>query len=645
MNIQQLCAGQRGEFRLQTHQHLLKRLYNMKRVLLYHGIGSGKTCTAITIASEFHKRYPNRRIYVIVPASLRGNFTKEVNGSCGQHNRVTLDAFQLMSYQGFTKAYKQGSIDLDHSMVIVDEIQNVLSQTGDMYRTFMSAFHGDADFNAIVLTATPMFDKASEIALLGNLLLTDGDLPLPTNPRDFAKLMAENPKVIYTFFKDKVSYYRGADPRAYPEKREHIVECPMSPFQERVYMKSIGHIDMNDLDRHLERAFLITPRQSSNLVLPSGTVGKLQQPMDNVQRYSTKFYKCVQHIRAVPGPAFVYSNFVSISGVDAFTRVLKDVYRFSAVRKNHTPTHPGLRYAVFRANDPVENNRIVRLFNSPQNKDGSLIKVIVGSPAMKEGVSLLRVRSVHILDPYWNRSRTEQIMGRAIRFCSHADLPEEERRVDVFHYYAVPSNKSLSVDLRILEMSNQKIRKIRILETVLQETAFDCHALRAFNEPPAKFCFRHDLVSDAERQRLMAILRNNSPQRENDPPKNNVQPNHATQAQQGEQGAATRRRKPSRKPLGFGRKTVTNRKQRKPKSSCPSNRRPDESTGACPMGYPYVRPNAKGDMCCFKRGAPQQPMSRVKTCPENKVLNPNTKRCVSRTSRLGRLLLQLKNKN
>jgi hypothetical protein len=413
----------------------------------------------------------------------------------------------------------------------------------------------------------------------------------------------------------------------------------MSSFQEKVYMKSIGHIEMNELNSHLERAFLITPRQSANMVLASSTVGKLTN-VDrtfDVQKHSIKFFKCIQHIRTNPGPVFVYSNFVSVSGTDAFARVLRDKYMYAPVKNNQVPTSPKPRYAMFRANDPVENNRIVRLFNSPQNKDGSLIKVIVGSPAMKEGVSLLRVRSVHILDPYWNRSRTEQIMGRAVRFRSHADLPLNERKVDVYHYYAVPSDKKLSVDLRILQMSNTKIRKIRILETILQETAFDCNAFRAFNEPPVKHCFQHDLVPDRERDRLLATLIVDAPTENT----NNVPVIVPTNNQTDVLGPVVPNTevgpKKYTKPLSFG-AIQRDKKKRKKKNSCPSKRRPDELTDACPEKYPYARPNSKGDQCCFKRPL-ARPRVRVTTCPPDKVLNPRTKRCVLRTSKIGKLLL------
>ena len=76
------------------------------------------------------------------------------------------------------------------------------------------------------------------------------------------------------------------------------------------------------------------------------------------------------------------------------------------------------------------------IFNKKKNKCGDYLKVLLGSPSIKEGVSLLRVREVHVVEPYWNMSRLEQIIGRAIRFCSHKDMFKKDRLVKVFIYIA-----------------------------------------------------------------------------------------------------------------------------------------------------------------------------------------------------------------
>ena len=50
------------------------------------------------------------------------------------------------------------------------------------------------------------------------------------------------------------------------------------------------------------------------------------------------------------------------------------------------------------------------------NKDGSLIKIILGTRSIMEGVSFKNVKQVHITDPWWNEARIEQILARACAF-------------------------------------------------------------------------------------------------------------------------------------------------------------------------------------------------------------------------------------
>ena len=74
-----------------------------------------------------------------------------------------------------------------------------------------------------------------------------------------------------------------------------------------------------------------------------------------------------------------------------------------------------------------------------------------------EGINLRNVRYVHITEPYWHPVRTEQVIGRARRICSHQDLPEEHRTVDVFMYLMVLSEEQLqsdnSIELRLKDKS------------------------------------------------------------------------------------------------------------------------------------------------------------------------------------------------
>src|SRR5580700_1437198 len=77
-------------FELQKSQQFVSKYINPKTnykgILLFHGIGSGKTCSAIRIAEEWKG---TRKIIVVVPASLKGNFRNELRSECAGDNYLT----------------------------------------------------------------------------------------------------------------------------------------------------------------------------------------------------------------------------------------------------------------------------------------------------------------------------------------------------------------------------------------------------------------------------------------------------------------------------------------------------------------------------------------------------------------------------
>lgn len=71
------------EFELLTHQKIVRDYLNIytpyRGLLLYHGLGSGKTCSSIAIAEGLKTQ---KKIIVMTPASLRRNFLEELK-NCG----------------------------------------------------------------------------------------------------------------------------------------------------------------------------------------------------------------------------------------------------------------------------------------------------------------------------------------------------------------------------------------------------------------------------------------------------------------------------------------------------------------------------------------------------------------------------------
>jgi len=77
----------------------------------------------------------------------------------------------------------------------------------------------------------------------------------------------------------------------------------------------------------------------------------------------------------------------------------------------------------------------IRYVNS--NKYGKDICVYMITKAGAEGISLKNIRQVHINEPYWNRSLTEQVLGRSRRINSHITLHPLQQNVRFYEYFCI----------------------------------------------------------------------------------------------------------------------------------------------------------------------------------------------------------------
>ena len=103
------------------------------------------------------------------------------------------------------------------------------------------------------------------------------------------------------------------------------------------------------------------------------------------------------------------------------------------------------------------------------------VKVVIISRAGSEGLDFSNLRQVHILDPWYNMNRIEQIIGRAVRFCSHKQLPFSERNTEIYLYGTMlDGTEEESADLYVYRLAENKSIKIGNITRVLKETAVDC---------------------------------------------------------------------------------------------------------------------------------------------------------------------------
>ena len=135
----------------------------------------------------------------------------------------------------------------------------------------------------------------------------------------------------------------------------------------------------------------------------------------------------------------------------------------------------------------ISKDEALKKFRSDKNRNGEEIKVFIGTRVIGEGLDFKRLRQVHIIDPWYNLSRHEQIIGRAIRNLSHKDLPLEERNVEIYQYAAVLDdnkdklNERESIYLKNYRMAENKDIIIKNITRIMKESAVDCVLFRNLN--------------------------------------------------------------------------------------------------------------------------------------------------------------------
>jgi hypothetical protein len=265
-------------------------------------------------------------------------------------------------------------------------------------------------------------------------------------------------------------------------------------------------------------------------------------PQGELQTYSPKFLAMLENITEPQhyGLHLVYSQFRTIEGIGLFAMVLEanGFARFK-IRKNDSSAwvldvsdadQGKPMYALYTGTESDEEREIIRnVFNSTwdyipvtlkqqlmpksaNNFMGEIVKVLMITASGAEGISLRNVRYVHIMEPYWQPVRIEQVIGRARRICSHNDLKDEKlRSVYVMMYIMrftpeqmaddasmelrlndvskLNAQKPITTDQALFEISTIKEEINSQLLMAIKEASIDCAIHRDKNSKEKLKCF------------------------------------------------------------------------------------------------------------------------------------------------------------
>jgi len=203
---------------------------------------------------------------------------------------------------------------------------------------------------------------------------------------------------------------------------------------------------------------------------------------------SCKMTAIIFYMMRSKGPALVYSSFVVMEGLQIFKIYLK-YFGFTEFNNNGIDY---FRYVEFTGMiDKEQRKKNLIEFNDKGNKDGSKIRIILISSAGTEGINLMNVKQVHVMEPYWNEVRIIQLIGRAVRMCSHKNIPIEERFVDIYRYHVTKANKDETTDERIYKLAQAKHKLIDSFLQTIREVAVDCELFKNHNMIEKKYeCFK-----------------------------------------------------------------------------------------------------------------------------------------------------------
>ncbi len=587
------------DFKLQPQQRFLRRVLSpdspTQCVLMVHGVGTGKTCSAIQIAEEYIVRpeFQSKRVLVLANPSIQENFRNQIfdisrvnidpdgivrSKQCtgrryldailraapdafkqadaesrekvrNTASRILREFYEFQGYGEFGNILERQRIsenmtpkDIDawirdtfsNRLIIVDEAHNLrdTSETeasGKIVSDALKKIIQTADgITLVLLTATPMYDKFTEIIDYFNMFLWNERKQERTKSlvaseffTDAGNFITPESKTQFQTLCDTyVSYIRGENPFTFPfrlnpplamiaepdrthdpsgkpitTQRKFLTLCaaPMSDYQEAI----VAPLTLRGLTE--SRTVCVTPdNKDLNEVFrrEEGQFKYVGEPFlapSNVAKYSAKFASVLNCIKTGKGVVFVYSNMVEY-GAQLFAMCLEE-HGFRPAFGNalmgetsgEVPAGSAGRYALFTSEtSDADIKRTLSRLRRRENMNGQDVRVIVASPKVSEGVDFRYVRQIHILDPWFNMSRIEQVIGRGTRTCSHSLLDFEEQNCTVYlHVCRGKTGTKEMVDEYIYrEIVEQKGVRIAKVKQAIVESAMDCTLEFAVNSLP-----------------------------------------------------------------------------------------------------------------------------------------------------------------
>lgn len=505
------------------------------KILLVHGVGTGKSACAIFIAKANINAY--RKAYVLNKGSSPvQNFKREIL----KHFEEGEDFFIHDTYTKFSRYLRSISKDkrieeFSGCIFILDEIHNIVTldhlKDDKTYSTLLSFFDEIKNYILVGLTATPMRDQASEIVPLLNLF-NQPSMRISKEDKNYLEK-------IDALIRPCVSYYQTTftyDTISHGIKLEGLTQETVCLKMKGMQLKSYHNICSSDTTvsstftfrNHsyaslcsFEPSGLLTSKFLQQSVIEIENIKCLTYDIDpkitydvknNISAYSCKFAFMLDIIENTQkyyhknltegeikkygvsvvqsrGLVYVFCENVIESGISTFIALFRLFgYEYYVGNNSSTLVTNPKRFTVYAGSSDICPNPEARLelFTDFKNREGDYCKIIIASNVMKESISLKNIKYVFICTPHWNFSSIEQAEGRALRRDTF-DMDTYQNEVpcvNIFRLAAVTdlmlvrdlNHKQListSIDLYKIKRSADKFISINTVMKKLEDNAID----------------------------------------------------------------------------------------------------------------------------------------------------------------------------
>ena len=354
---------------------------------------------------------------------------------------------------------------------------------------YISYVRGENPYSFPYLITPGMYDDPHSIKVIGIYPRYQFNTKPITQPIKYLDLyvsaLNETQEAGYNYFLDKVSE-KIKDQEGFEETDSFGYGIIQSPIQALniVYPEDgsflTGNAGLKSVMNYNERQ---NPPSKNNFEYKRL---KNMFSYEEIGKYSHKIKAILDRIINSKGIVLIYSGYID-GGIVPIALALEHIgfTRYGAKSKTLFKTKPykdgdyapmkKFTYSIIcgeKTLSPDNNEEIEALTHN--NINGEKIKVVMISQAGSEGIDLKNIRQVHILEPWYNMNRIEQIIGRARRNCSHKELPLEERNVEAFLHCTTLNTNIESMDMYLYRLSEKKSIKICKVSRVLKSVAVDC---------------------------------------------------------------------------------------------------------------------------------------------------------------------------